>query len=108
MSQPNVSGSEQVRRKRVKPEDKVIEEIIKLQKYLMKEHKRATLFSYLSKYGLMQFGSDNVVEQFGRVSEDLLPAFDQDDDELIDGTQMQDDNGTEHEMLIEARASHAI
>ena len=105
MSQPNVSGSEPVRRKRVKPEDKVIEEIIKLQKHLMKEHKRATLFSYLSKFGLMQFGSDNMVEQFGRVSEDLLPAFDQDDDELIDGTQMQDDNGTEHEMLIEARAS---
>ena len=105
MSQPIVSGSEQVRRKRVKPEDKIIEEIIKLQKYLMKEHKRATLFSYLSNYGLMQFGSDNVVEKFGSVSEDLLPAFNQDDEQLKDGTQLQDDKETEQEMLIEARAS---
>ena len=73
--------------RRVKTEDDIIREILKLQKKLIKDHKTASLFSCSSKFGLLQFGSNKVVEKFKIDSVAWENAFDEDDDELIDGTQ---------------------
>ena len=73
MSQP--SGSGRVKRRRVKTEDQIVKEILQLQKLLMKEHKTASLFAYSSKFGLMRFGSDNVVEKFRDESDNWISGF---------------------------------
>ena len=78
MSQP--SGSGQVKRRRVKTEEQIVKEILKLQKLLMKEHKTASLFAYSSKFGLTGFGSDNVVEKFRQESDAWNDVFEKDED----------------------------
>ena len=45
------------------------------------------MFACSSKFGLLQFGSDKVVERFKSDSVAWENAFDEDDDELINGTQ---------------------
>ena len=103
MSQP--SGSGRVKRRRVKTEEQIVKEILKLQKLLMKEHKTASLFTYSSKFGLMRFGSDNVVEKFKEESDDWIEVFEKDDEELINDIQIQNESDTDDAMLNDARAS---
>ena len=103
MSQP--SGSGQVKRRRVKTEEQIVKEILKLQKLLMKEHKTASLFAYSSKFGLTGFGSDNVVEKFRQESDAWNDVFEKDEDELIHEIQTLNESETDDAMLNDARAS---
>jgi hypothetical protein len=70
--------------------DNGIQEMLKLQNRLLMDHKTASLFAIQTKYGQMQFGSNNVVEKFINDFEndsDWEEAFDDDDEELIQGIQ---------------------
>ena len=91
------------RRKRVKPEDEIIREILKLQKMLKKEHNSASIFSYYSKFGIIQFGTDNLVAKFQQESDDWKPAFELDQDNLIQGDEMEESNDGDE--LNETRAA---
>ena len=93
MRQP--SGSGRVKRRRVKTEDQIVKEILQLQKLLMKEHKTASLFAYSSKFGLMRFGSDNVVEKFRDESDNWINVFEKDDEELTHDIQIQNESETD-------------
>ena len=99
MSQPCESGP--VKRRRVKTEDQIIKEILKLQKLLMKEHKTPTLFAYSSKFGLTGFGSDNVVK-FREESDAWNDVFEKDEDEFIREIQTLYESETDDSMLNDA------
>ena len=65
-----------VRSRRRKSEDDIVREILKLQNILMKEHKTASLVAISSKFGLLQFGSENVTKKFNDSSLDWMDVFD--------------------------------
>ena len=74
----------------------------------MKEHKTASLFVCSSKFGLIQHGSDNVMEKFKMETDKWHDAFDEDDEELIHDVQLQSDPqeaDAEEDTLNELRAS---
>ena len=96
----NPCGSSRCR----KAEDDIIKDILKLQKLLQKEHKTASLFACSSKFGLLQFCSNNVVDKFKSDSEEWVNAFGNDDNEIIDDDQiLESDN--EDDDLNDLRAS---
>ena len=70
----------------------------------MKEHKTASLVAILSKFGLLQFGSENVTKKFNGSSLDWMDVFELDDDELINGVQTIELE-TEDDDLNSVRAS---
>ena len=57
-------SSNPIRKTRVKTEDDIFRQILKLQKQLMKTHRVPSLFKFSSKYGQLEFGSDNVLTKF--------------------------------------------
>ena len=94
-----------MRAKKVKSEEALIKDIIKSQKQLLKYHNTASLFSYRSKVGQVQTGSNHVVEKFRNDFEhdaNWIEAFEADDDELVNGQQQHDD---EEDELNGARSS---
>ena len=93
-----------VRSRRRKSEDDIVREILKLQNILMKEHKTASLVAISSKFGLLQFGSENVTKKFNGSSLDWMDVFELDDDELINGVQTIELE-TEDDDLNSVRAS---
>ena len=99
MSQP----SSRQRKPKVKTEDEIVSQIIRLQKSLANDHKSASLFTYSSKFGQLEFGSDNAVKKFQseyRKDGDWPKAFTDDDEELISG-----DQNVDLDDLSNARAS---
>jgi hypothetical protein len=96
------------RRKKVKSEDDLVRNILKMQQLLMKVHKTASLFVCSSKFGLIQHGSDHVMEKFQREADKWDDAFDEDEEELIHDIQLQADpsgDDEEDDPLNELRAS---
>ena len=101
---PSGSANPCGRSRRRKAEDDIIRDILKLQKVLQKEHKTASLFVCSSKFGLLQFGSNHVVDKFKSDSEEWVNAFGNDDNEIIDDDQiLESDN--EDDDLNDLRAS---
>ena len=89
----------------MKTEDEIVRQIIGLQKSLANNHKSASLFTYSSKFGQLEFGSDNAVKKFQREYRkdgDWPKALTDDDEELISGDQNVD---VDDDDLSNARAS---
>ena len=85
--------SRPVRAKKVKTEDDLIRDMLKIQNQLLSEHKTASLFTFSSKYGQLQFGSNNAVNKFRNDFDndaDWLTAFEEDGEELIHGDQVHE------------------
>ena len=83
-------SSNPIRKTRVKTEDDIIRQILKLQNQLMKNHKIPSLFTFSSKYGQLEFGSDNVLTKFRsdyRRDDTWAIAFEEDDHEVVYGDQ---------------------
>ena len=95
------------RAKKVKSEDAMIRDILKIQKQLLTQHKTPSLFTFPSKYGQLQFGSLHAVAKF--ISDFAADgnwgkAFDNDDNELVSGDQIHElDQGEDN--LCQARSS---
>ena len=90
---PNINTRKKKQNRNKKTEETTIRQILKLQRELQTEHKTASLFTFTSKFGQLQFGSKNVVEKFRRdfgETDEWHNAFEEDDDEIIGG--IQDDN----------------
>ena len=67
-------SSNPIRKTRVKTEDDIVRQILKLQKQLMKTHRVPSLFTFSSKYGQLEFRSDNVLIKFGRITAEMMPG----------------------------------
>ena len=83
------------------------EEGKKMQKKLLIQHKTPSLFTYPSKFGQLQFGSNNAVNKFTNDfarDEKWAEAFDDDDGELVHGDQRHEVDPDEDD-LNEAKAS---
>ena len=82
-----------VRPKPKKSEETIIREILKLQKELMFKHRTASLFTFRSKHGQLEFGTKNVVDKFKEdFDNEWEAAFNDDEDELIESIQIDADN----------------
>ena len=74
--------------KRKKSEETIIKDILKLLRELKNDHRTPYLLSFPSKYGQLQFGSNNVLAKFqGDFANDgeWQKAFDEDNDEITEG-----------------------
>ena len=101
MSQPP-SPSKKSRAKKIKKmsEEEILREMLKLQRELLTEHKTASLFTFHSKYGQLQYGSTNAVDKFRDSfanDDEWEQAFDDDHKELVDGHQIHDTERDEYD-----------
>ena len=70
--------------------EKCLKELLKLQNELVSVHKTPCLFVIETKHGIMQFGSNNVIEKFKMdYGNDInwKEAFEKDDEEILGGMQ---------------------
>ena len=82
-----------VRAQPKKSEETIIRDILKLQKELMFKHRTASLFTFRSKHGQLEFGTKNVVDKFKEdFDNEWEAAFNDDEDELIESIQIDADN----------------
>ena len=90
-SSSNGSEKRRPRKARKMSKNKCIKEILKMQHQLLEDHKTPCLFLIRAKHGTVPSGSENLVEKFMKDNakdETWEEAFDNDDEEIVDGTQM--------------------
>ena len=109
MSDDSSVSNPPVRARKVKSksEEDMVRDILRIQKQLLIQHKTPTLFTYPSKFGQLQFGSNNAVNKFKRAfaaDKEWAEAFDDDDGELVHGDQRHEVDPDQDD-LNEAKAS---